>query len=250
VVIASHTHEHRKHVEAASAAGLAIFFGKPLALSLEDADTALDAVAAAGVPLQVGLMRRFDPPYVRAGRQIEEGAIGRPLTFKAVSWRDAIYKRSDTLLHKGKYQVDQQAHQLLPHVVEMDAHPMFGLLAIARQDAFDNRFVFGIGTLNTPLHSQKPDTHAPPLLVEISDDADGALIGAHGKDGIVQFYVSLPPGLIVFGCGGLLHPLHDVSQGNPLIEGGLNGRTTVWDDSIEGYKNGLVTMIPQINSIV
>ena len=85
VVIASHTHEHREHIEAAAAVGLAIFCEKPLALSLEDADAALDAVAAAGVPLQVGLMRRFDPPYVQARRQIEEGAIGRPLTFKAVS---------------------------------------------------------------------------------------------------------------------------------------------------------------------
>jgi inositol 2-dehydrogenase len=85
VVIASHTHEHREHVEAAAAAGLAIFCEKPLALSLEDADAILDAVAAAGVPLQVGLMRRFDPPYVQARRQIEEGAIGCPLTFKAVS---------------------------------------------------------------------------------------------------------------------------------------------------------------------
>jgi inositol 2-dehydrogenase len=85
VVIASHTHEHREHIEAAAVAGLAIFCEKPLALSLEDADAALDAVAAADVPLQMGLMRRFDPPYVQAMRQIEEGAIGRPLTFKAVS---------------------------------------------------------------------------------------------------------------------------------------------------------------------
>jgi len=85
VVIASHTHEHREHIEAATAAGLAIFCEKPLALNLEDADAALDAVAAAGVPLQMGFMRRFDPPYVQARRQIEEGAIGRPLTFKAVS---------------------------------------------------------------------------------------------------------------------------------------------------------------------
>jgi scyllo-inositol 2-dehydrogenase (NAD+) len=85
VVIASHTHEHREHVEAATVAGLAIFCEKPLALSLEDADAALGAVVAAGVPLQMGFMRRFDPPYVRARRQIEEGTIGRPLTFKAVS---------------------------------------------------------------------------------------------------------------------------------------------------------------------
>jgi len=85
LVIATHTHEHREHVEAAAAAGLAIFCEKPLALSLKDADAALDAVARAGVPLQTGLMRRFDPPYIQAKRRIEEGVIGRPLIFKAVS---------------------------------------------------------------------------------------------------------------------------------------------------------------------
>jgi scyllo-inositol 2-dehydrogenase (NAD+) len=85
IVIASHTHEHREHVQAATAAGLAIFCEKPLALSLEDADAVLDVLGVAGVPLQVGLMRRFDPPYVQAKRQVEEGAIGCLLTFKAVS---------------------------------------------------------------------------------------------------------------------------------------------------------------------
>lgn len=85
VVIASATHEHVAHVQAAAAAGLAIFSEKPLALRLEETDEALQAVDRAGVPLQVGFMRRFDPAFVEAKRRIEEGAIGRPLTFKAVS---------------------------------------------------------------------------------------------------------------------------------------------------------------------
>lgn len=85
VVIASATHEHVAHVKAAAAAGLAIFSEKPLALRLEDTDEALQAVDRAGVPLQVGFMRRFDPAFVEAKRRIEDGVIGRPLTFKAVS---------------------------------------------------------------------------------------------------------------------------------------------------------------------
>ncbi|MBC7249818.1 MAG: Gfo/Idh/MocA family oxidoreductase [Anaerolineae bacterium] len=85
VVIASATHEHVAHVKAAAAAGLAIFSEKPLALRLEDTDEALRAVDRAGVPLQVGFMRRFDPAFVEAKRRIEDGVIGRPLTFKAVS---------------------------------------------------------------------------------------------------------------------------------------------------------------------
>ena len=33
-----------------------------------------------------------------------------------------------------------------------------------------------------------------------------------------------------------------------IIEEGLNGRTTVWDDPIEGFKNGMSYLIPCIES--
>lgn len=35
-----------------------------------------------------------------------------------------------------------------------------------------------------------------------------------------------------------------LGDGYEVIEEGLNGRTTVWDDPIEGYKNGLAYLIP------
>jgi lysophospholipase L1-like esterase len=35
-----------------------------------------------------------------------------------------------------------------------------------------------------------------------------------------------------------------LGQGYLIIEEGLNGRTTVWDDPIEGYKNGKEYLIP------
>jgi lysophospholipase L1-like esterase len=36
----------------------------------------------------------------------------------------------------------------------------------------------------------------------------------------------------------------ELGEGYLVIEGGLNGRTTVWDDPIEGYKNGKEYLIP------
>jgi lysophospholipase L1-like esterase len=36
----------------------------------------------------------------------------------------------------------------------------------------------------------------------------------------------------------------DLGEGYLVIEEGLNGRTTVWDDPIEGYKNGKEYLIP------
>ncbi len=84
VVIATPTSTHHALVIAAAQARKAIFCEKPLAISLADTRTALDAVAQAGVPLQVGFMRRFDAAYMRAKALIDEGRIGQPVTFKGV----------------------------------------------------------------------------------------------------------------------------------------------------------------------
>jgi lysophospholipase L1-like esterase len=40
----------------------------------------------------------------------------------------------------------------------------------------------------------------------------------------------------------------ELRDGYEIIEEGLNGRTTVWDDPIEGYKNGKEYLIPCLES--
>jgi lysophospholipase L1-like esterase len=40
----------------------------------------------------------------------------------------------------------------------------------------------------------------------------------------------------------------ELGEGHLVIEEGLNGRTTVWDDPIEGYKNGKEYLIPCLES--
>ena len=84
VAIASPPKYHLPAILAAASAGKHIFCEKPLALSLEDADAALDAVLRAGVILQVGHMRRYDPPYVAARKRIEAGEIGKVVVFKSI----------------------------------------------------------------------------------------------------------------------------------------------------------------------
>jgi scyllo-inositol 2-dehydrogenase (NAD+) len=75
---------HAQAIRTAAAAGKDILCEKPLALSIEDADAALKAVANAGVRLQIGFMRRYDPAYAQAKKQIEAGEIGDPVLFKAI----------------------------------------------------------------------------------------------------------------------------------------------------------------------
>lgn len=84
VIIASPTSTHAEVVISAAQAGKAIFCEKPLALTLKATDEAIAAVQRAGVPLQVGFMRRFDLGYVEAKRKIEAGVIGQPVTIRSI----------------------------------------------------------------------------------------------------------------------------------------------------------------------
>ncbi len=84
VVIASPSKFHAGAIQVAAAAGKHVFCEKPPALTLEEADASLAAVARAGVQLQIGFMRRYDPAYASAKKRIEAGEIGDPVIFKSV----------------------------------------------------------------------------------------------------------------------------------------------------------------------
>jgi myo-inositol 2-dehydrogenase/D-chiro-inositol 1-dehydrogenase len=85
VLICSSTDTHAPLIEAAAAAGKHIFCEKPIALDLDATIRALDAVARAGVKLQVGFNRRFDPNFLRARQAVANGEIGEPHTLHIVS---------------------------------------------------------------------------------------------------------------------------------------------------------------------
>lgn len=76
VVIATPGPTHAALMAQAAAAGKHIFCEKPIALELPEIDAALAAVRQAGVTLQIGFQRRFDPGHVRAKAMIDAGAIG------------------------------------------------------------------------------------------------------------------------------------------------------------------------------
>jgi scyllo-inositol 2-dehydrogenase (NAD+) len=84
VLIVTPTTTHADVIAAAAAARKPIFCEKPLSLSLDACRAARDAVTRAGVPLQIGFMRRFDPAYAEAKQCIAAGEIGTPLLFKGV----------------------------------------------------------------------------------------------------------------------------------------------------------------------
>jgi len=83
VVVASSDAAHREGIVAAARHGKDVLCEKPITPTLAEADEALAAVAEAGVRLQIGFMRRYDPAYAAAKARIEAGAIGTPVLIKA-----------------------------------------------------------------------------------------------------------------------------------------------------------------------
>lgn len=84
VVVAAPSRFHASATQTAAAAGKHIFCEKPPALSWEEANAAMAAVTKAGVQLQIGFMRRFDPAYAKAKMLVDSGEIGEPILFKAI----------------------------------------------------------------------------------------------------------------------------------------------------------------------
>ena len=85
VVVVSPTHTHKALVVAALEQRKPTFCEKPLALSLAECEAVRAAADRTGTFFQMGFMRRFDPGYAAAKKQVDDGRIGTPVVFKATS---------------------------------------------------------------------------------------------------------------------------------------------------------------------
>ena len=127
VAVATPTGTHAELVTRAARAGRAVFCEKPVSLDRAATVSTLDAVRAAGVPLQVGFHRRFDPDWVAATERIRAGELGRVYLFRT-SLRDMRSPRPDFLAGSGGFFVDVTIHDLdvarwmVGEIVQVGAH--------------------------------------------------------------------------------------------------------------------------------
>jgi inositol 2-dehydrogenase len=85
VVIVTPAKFHGDVMKVCAHAGKDIFCEKPFTLTVDEADEVLDVIKSAGVRVQPGHVRRYDPPNVRAKKRIEAGEIGDPVLFKSLA---------------------------------------------------------------------------------------------------------------------------------------------------------------------
>ena len=109
VAICSPTPTHVDLVVAAARAGKPILCEKPVSLDLDSTDRALAAVERAGVLLQIGFNRRFDPGHAAVAAAVAGGHIGSPEIVR-ISSRDPAPPPIDYLMVSGGIFVDQTIH--------------------------------------------------------------------------------------------------------------------------------------------
>jgi len=188
VVIATPTATHARLIAETAAAGKHIFSEKPLSMSLPECDAALAAVERAGVKLQLGFMRRFDPAYVRAHEQITQGTIGSPVLFRSTSrdpYRTSLeFARRENsgglILDMGVHDFDLARWLMGAEVEEVQSYG--GALVypeLAEVGDIDNALInlrFTNGALGT-IDVSRNAVYGYDIRTEVLGSAGGLLIG-------------------------------------------------------------------------
>ena len=154
VLVATSSSAHLAAIEAAARAGKDILCEKPVALTLEDTDRAIAAAERAGVRLQIGFMRRWDPDYRRAKDRLASGEIGRPHLFKSLQFDPGpppttyadLAVSGGIMVDKGIHEFDLARWLVDDEVVEVNAfgstlaHPELGTVGDVDSAVIDLRF--------------------------------------------------------------------------------------------------------------
>jgi phthalate 4,5-cis-dihydrodiol dehydrogenase len=92
VYIASPHQLHAEHARIAAAAGKHVLVEKPMALSIDDCQSMIDAAERARVHLIVGHSHSFDAPVLRTRESIASGAYGKLRMLTALNFTDFMYR--------------------------------------------------------------------------------------------------------------------------------------------------------------
>jgi myo-inositol 2-dehydrogenase/D-chiro-inositol 1-dehydrogenase len=109
VISCSSTDTHARMIEEAAQAGKHIFCEKPIDFDLSRIDQALSEVDRAGVKLQIGFNRRFDPDFQRVRQMVAEGKVGTPHLLRITS-RDPEPPSLDYIKASGGLFLDMTIH--------------------------------------------------------------------------------------------------------------------------------------------
>ncbi|MFZ7946348.1 inositol 2-dehydrogenase [Neobacillus sp. 19] len=131
VFICSPTNTHATIIKEAASSGKNIFCEKPVSFSLEETKEALEAVEKAGVKLQVGFNRRFDPNFRKVRQLVQEGKIGNPHILRITS-RDPEPPNVNYIKSSGGLFMDMTIHDfdMARYIIDSEVIEVFANGAI------------------------------------------------------------------------------------------------------------------------
>jgi myo-inositol 2-dehydrogenase/D-chiro-inositol 1-dehydrogenase len=109
LVIATSTPSHAPLLQLAAASAVAAFCEKPVALDLVTLVRVREAVDRAGVVVQVGFQRRFDPGYRAARDAVATGSVGKILAMRAAT-HDPVPPPAEYIAASGGIFCDLHIH--------------------------------------------------------------------------------------------------------------------------------------------
>ena len=174
VAVATPTGTHAELVTTAAWAGRPVFCEKPISSDRATTLDVLDAVAAAGVPLQVGFHRRFDPDWVSVAQRLPE--LGEITLFRT-SLRDMTPPPVEFIAGSGGFFADVTVHDLdvarwlVGEVVEVSAHGAASDPAFAEVGDIDTAVVVLTFASGRARHHRQQSRRA--LRLRVLHRADG-----------------------------------------------------------------------------
>jgi len=188
ILICSSTDTHAGLIEAGAKAKKHVFCEKPIALDLATIDRAVAAAEAAGITLQVGFNRRFDPNFAEAKRQVSEGKVGSVHLLRIAS-RDPGPPPIEYVKLSGGLFLDMTIHD-------------FDMARYIVGDEVEEVFAVG-GVLVDPQIGNAGDIDTGVVVLRFGNGAIGVI------DNSREAVYGYDQRLEVFGSGGM------ISVGNP-----------------------------------
>jgi len=116
IYVATPHQHHAAHVQLAAARGKHVLVEKPMAISISECRSMIDATKEAGVVLIVGHSHSFNAPILHTREIIDSGAYGKPRMISALNFTDFLYRprRPEELdtARGGGVIFSQAAHQI------------------------------------------------------------------------------------------------------------------------------------------
>jgi myo-inositol 2-dehydrogenase / D-chiro-inositol 1-dehydrogenase len=180
VAICASTETHADLLVAAARAGKPAFCEKPISLDLTEVDRALAAVEEAGIPVQIGFNRRFDPAHRSVADAVAAGTIG-DVHLVRISSRDPAPPPLEYVRGSGGIFLDMTIHDfdMARYVTGSDVVEVFARGALRVAPAFAE-----IGDVDTAVVTL---THANGCLTVIDNSREAA----YGYDQRVEAFGAL-----------------------------------------------------------